>query len=71
MPTLGQALQQQPRPTPAPWTVTVTAGSTPTTVHTAAGPIVNGLWGTPPVGKRVVVMKVEGIDVAIALIGEA
>lgn len=69
MPTVGQALQSQPKPEQAPWFVTVLAGSTPATIQTAAGPIVNGLWGNVAAGKRVVVMKVEGIDVAIGIVG--
>lgn len=66
MPTLAQALQDRPpRPVQA-WIVTVVS-STPNTVQTSVGPVVNGLWGAAPVGKSVVVIRVDGIDIAIGL----
>ena len=68
MPTLGQALQNLPEPIPRPRILTVLAGSNPDTIQTVSGPVVNGLWGNATVGYRVIVIQVEGIDVAVGLL---
>lgn len=68
MPTLAQALQNRaPQPVEA-WIVEVIS-STPQTITTASGPVVNGLWGAAQAGKMVVVIRVEGIEIAVGLFG--
>lgn len=65
MPTLAQALQDRPVPGTAPRIVGV-LGATGSTITTDFGDIVNGTSGIPVAGQRVLVLTVEGAQIAVA-----
>lgn len=65
MPTLAQVLQSAPEPADEPHFETVITATT-ATITTASGPIINATSLTPAAGKSVVVLRVEGVNVAIA-----
>lgn len=67
MPTLAQVLKDEPGRPPLPHLETVIS-STPTTIQTASGPLVNAIGAAVGVGKRVVVLRVEGLNIALGVL---